>query len=123
MRLLLDQGLPRSACTLLRELGWVVDHVGELDMGQSADSEILAHARQIGALVITLDSDFHTILAFQKQATPSVLRFRIEGMKSARFVQTFIRAWGFIEHAANKGAAITITETQIRIRNLPFEIE
>lgn len=123
MRLLLDQGLPRSACGLLREFGWLVDHVGELGRGQSTDSEILAYARQIGALVVSLDSDFHTILAFQKHATPSVVRFRIEDMNSARFVKIFKRAWSLIEHAANKGAAITITETQIRIRNLPFGIE
>ena len=41
MRLLLDQGLPRSASSTLRLRGWQVEHVGELGMGSASDADIL----------------------------------------------------------------------------------
>jgi predicted nuclease of predicted toxin-antitoxin system len=44
MRLLLDQGLPRSAAAILRGKGWDVIHVGEIGMAAAADEEILAYS-------------------------------------------------------------------------------
>jgi predicted nuclease of predicted toxin-antitoxin system len=120
VRLLLDQGLPRSAVALLRQQGWTVEHVGELGMGRASDQEILAHARTTDAMVITLDSDFHTLLAISQASAPSVTRIRIEGLNAQRFVELFARAWPLIEQEASRGSAITITPTQIRFRGLPF---
>jgi len=44
MKLLLDQGLPRSAALLLRAAGLDADHVGERGYATAADSAILALA-------------------------------------------------------------------------------
>jgi hypothetical protein len=44
-RLLLDQGLPRSAAAILRADGWDVVHVGDCGMATAADSLILDAAR------------------------------------------------------------------------------
>jgi len=46
IRLLLDQGLPRSTGALLAEAGWDVAHVGDIDMARATDSDILAYARR-----------------------------------------------------------------------------
>lgn len=59
MRVLLDQGLPRSATLRLRDAGHEALHVGDLEMARATDEEILAKARTLGAVVITLDADFH----------------------------------------------------------------
>ena len=37
MKLVLDQGLPRSACAILRDLGHEVVHVGDIGMAQAID--------------------------------------------------------------------------------------
>ena len=63
MRLVLDQGVPRELAILLRELGYDCTHVGEVGMSRAADQEILAWAVGEKATVVTLDTDFHTILA------------------------------------------------------------
>jgi predicted nuclease of predicted toxin-antitoxin system len=41
--LLLDQGLPRSLVVLLNDAGIEAEHVGELGMASSKDSEILRY--------------------------------------------------------------------------------
>jgi len=74
MKLLLDQGLPRSAAGLLRQEGLDAVHTGECDLSAASDGEILAVARAQGRVVITLDSDFHTILALEGASGPSVIR-------------------------------------------------
>lgn len=63
LRLVLDQGVPRDAAAQFREIGYECTHVGEVGMWKAADDEILAWALGLNATAITLDADFHTILA------------------------------------------------------------
>ena len=80
MRLILDQGVPRDAASLLRELGYECTHVGEVGMSRAADQEILAWALGENATVVTPDADFHMILAVSGAAAPSVIRLRRQGL-------------------------------------------
>jgi predicted nuclease of predicted toxin-antitoxin system len=43
-RILLDQGLPLSAASILRRQGWDAVHARELAMQEAADVDILARA-------------------------------------------------------------------------------
>jgi predicted nuclease of predicted toxin-antitoxin system len=61
MKLLLDQGLPRTAAALLRDAGIDTLHVGEIMMSEAEDTEILQHAKAESRVVATLDADFHTL--------------------------------------------------------------
>jgi predicted nuclease of predicted toxin-antitoxin system len=63
MRLLLDQGLPRSAVVRLHSAGVEAVHVGDRGLATGSDSKILEMGRQEGMVVVTLDADFHTLLA------------------------------------------------------------
>ncbi|MBV9082773.1 MAG: DUF5615 family PIN-like protein [Acidobacteriaceae bacterium] len=42
MRLILDQGIPRNAAKLFRQLGYDCTHVGELQMSRASGEEMLA---------------------------------------------------------------------------------
>ena len=81
MKLLLDQGLPRLAASILTNAGINTLHVGEIGMATAEDWEILARAHQEQRIVVTLDADFHTLLALSGAKSPSVIRLRIEGLR------------------------------------------
>ncbi len=56
----------------LREMEIESDHVGGLGMAAASDSEILDEGRNSEAVVVTLDADFHGLLAFSGASLPSV---------------------------------------------------
>ncbi len=117
--ILLDQGLPRSAASLLRDEGWDALHTGDIGLSRSTDRQILEFARNEQRVIITLDSDFHTILALTNASTPSVIRIRLEGLRGPDLALLIKRIWSRVEPQVKKGAMVTVTESGIRIRNIP----
>jgi predicted nuclease of predicted toxin-antitoxin system len=48
----------------------------------ASDAVILDYAREEGRVIVTLDADFHTLLALTGATFPSVVRVRIEGLRA-----------------------------------------
>ncbi|MDP2647273.1 MAG: DUF5615 family PIN-like protein [Desulfobacterales bacterium] len=119
-RVLLDQGLPRTAAKILRETGWDALHTGDIGFSQAADQEILTYARLESRVVITLDADFHAILAVQNEKSPSVVRIRREGLKGPELANLIETIWPKIREQLESGAMVTVTRQSIRIRNIPI---
>ncbi len=120
MRLLLDQGLPRSSAEILRNKGWDIQHTGEIGMSRATDRQILEYARDEQRIVITLDSDFHAILAVENLDSPSVARIRQEGLRGPELAELVEKIWSKIGQQLENGAMATITEKAIRIRKIPL---
>jgi len=76
MKLLLDQGLPRSAAALLTAAGIDSVHVGDLGLSTAEDATILQAGLEADRTVVTLDADFHALLAMSGAIAPSVIRIR-----------------------------------------------
>jgi predicted nuclease of predicted toxin-antitoxin system len=123
IRLLLDQGLPRSTVELLRAEGWDVLHVFQCGLSAAPDQQILDYAGSTDRVVCTLDADFHSMLAVSGAAGPSVIRIRREGLRGAEVASLLKRVCGEVENAIKAGAAITVTERAIRLRRLPIVTE
>lgn len=120
MKFLLDQGLPRSAASLMREAGFEAVHTAEIGMAASSDEEILRRALEEECVVVTLDADFHALMVSLQLRKPSIIRFRIEGLRAEKFSK-FLQA--VIEECSEDleaGALISVQEHQIRIRRLPI---
>ena len=118
--LLLDQGLPRSLVKLLQASGINAEHVGDIDMSTAKDSEIIQYSKKNNRIIITLDSDFHTLLALSSDSIPSVVRIRIEGLKAPDYlplIQTIIKQ---CEEDLEQGCVVSVQEKQIRVRQLPI---
>ncbi|MEZ5449890.1 MAG: DUF5615 family PIN-like protein [Thiolinea sp.] len=120
MRLLLDQGLPLSAAGLLRAKGIDTVHVSELGMSMATDTEILQFAVDEGQIVVTLDADFHSLLAITAVTQPSVIRIRIEGLKAPAFVALIQVVLSECQELLGQGCAIAVQEGKIRIHRLPI---
>lgn len=120
MKLLLDQGLPRRAASILAEAGIDAVHVGEVGLAHAADTEIIEAAGRQSRTIVTLDADFHGILARTRALGPSVVRIRIEGLRAeplAAIIRSVLNSCG--DELAN-GAAVSVTERSIRVRRLPL---
>lgn len=120
MKLLLDQGLPRSTSRLLREAGIDAVHVSEIDYSTSEDAVILERGREDDRTVVTLDADFHALLALSDATSPSVIRIRIEGLKgetAANLIRTVLVQ---CEKELERGAVVTVEGHRIRIHRLPL---
>jgi predicted nuclease of predicted toxin-antitoxin system len=70
MKLLLDQGTPRTAAEILRRAGFDIIHTGEVGMAEALDAEILRRVAAEDRVVVTLDADFHAHLALSRASKP-----------------------------------------------------
>lgn len=57
MKLLLEQGLPRSAVGELRVIGVEVVHAGDLGLADAPDRVLVEYARAEARAIVTLDAD------------------------------------------------------------------
>jgi len=120
MKVLLDQGLPRSAAQLLRDVGIDSIHVGEINFSTESDSAVLSKAREQQRIVVTLDADFHALLATTSSSAPSVIRIRIEKLQGPAAADLIRKVLIQCHEDLLKGAIVTVQSRGIRIRRLPI---
>lgn len=120
MRYLLDQGLARSAVEYLRQAGIESVHVGDLGMATASDAMILEEGIRRDAIVVTLDADFHSLLAFSNATRPSVVRIRMEGLRGIDLALMIQRVAELATEDLEAGAAVTVTNRRIAIKRLPL---
>lgn len=119
IRLLLDQGLPRSTVELLNADGWDVVHASQCGLSTATDEHLLEYARANNRVVCTLDADLHALLAVSGSLGPSVIRLRREGLRGTDVASLLKRVWSEIGVSIESGAVVTVTERAIRLRRLP----
>ena len=120
MRLLLDQGLPRGAVVPLGLAGHEAVHVGDIRLAFASDADILDEAVRRGATVVTLDADFHALLALSRATKPSVIRLRVEGLRADALSQLIVAVISVSETDLVAGAVVTADATRARVRRLPI---
>ena len=121
MRFLLDMGISVGVAASLRDLGHEADHLYELHLDTLPDAEILRKAVDDRSILVTHDLDFGNLLAASGARLPSVILFRLRDMRPSS-VSARLRAV-IANHASQlvAGAVVAVTESQIRIRDLPFD--
>lgn len=94
-------------------------HVADANMSYSTDREIIQFALKEQRICVTLDSDFHSILALDNLDKPSVIRIRQEGLKAKDLAQLLSKIWPAVAAHVQSGAMVSVDEKQLRIRKLP----
>src|SRR5262249_8922071 len=120
MKLLLDQGLPRSTVEQLHKFGIEATHVGELGLATASDERILKLAVQEGFVVATLDAAFHALLAVSEAISPTVVRIRIEGLRAEGLADLLKNVLEICADDLKRGAMVSVTEGAVRMRRLPL---
>jgi predicted nuclease of predicted toxin-antitoxin system len=120
MKILLDEGLPRRAAARLRDSGIEAVQVTEIAEASTADFVILEEARHAGRIVVTLDSDFHIILAVQGWAAPSMIRIRREGLSTEDVRDLVVHLLSDHEAALLSGVALSVRAHLVGIHKLPL---
>lgn len=120
MKFLLDQGLPRTTVDELRLIGIAAEHVGDIGLASASDMAILELAKTSGAIFVTLDADFHSLLAISNNSGPSVIRIRIEGLKGKDLARFLSMVSQTVKDELLAGAAVTVSAHRLALRRLPL---
>jgi predicted nuclease of predicted toxin-antitoxin system len=89
-------------------------------MSQAEDVAIIDVARQEQRVVVTLDADFHALLAVSGAQGPSVLRIRMEGLKADQVASLIVQVFSVAGDELALGAMVTVLDEKIRIKHLPI---
>lgn len=119
MRLVLDQGVPRDSAPGLRDQGHECTHVGEIGMSRASDEEILALSLEKNAVVVTLDADFHAILAVSGASGPSVIRLRLQGLNAPEVVRLVRDVLTRFDIDPRLGSLVTVKAVKTTCHRLP----
>jgi len=114
MKLLADEGVDAPIVGRLRGEGHEVLYVAEMHPGIK-DPEVLALAREEGALLLTTDKDFGELVFRHGLLSTGVLLLRLEGLPPLEKANRV--AWALREHGAEMlGAFSVLNGKQLRIR-------
>ena len=124
-RVRLDEGLPLRSAQWLRDLGIDAVHAREVGLASAPDPQILAAARNDHRICITLDHDFHAILAETAATSPSVVLLRMQQLGHVETANVIARVLGELgqqlEANTGGGVAVTASRRAVRLRRLPLK--
>lgn len=115
MKVLADEGVDRPIVVRLRQSGYRVWYVAEMEPGVS-DDVVLDLANREGAILLTADKDFGELVCRQGRMMKGVILIRLAGISPARKAE--IVASALVVHGGEMERAFTvITPGAIRIRH------
>ena len=120
MRFLADMGISPKTMAFLQSLGHDAVHLHDQGLDRLEDPAILAKAQEEDRILLTHDLDFGELIAVSGAKLPSIVVFRLRNMRPemvSRYLQGIIDQHG---ESLEKGAIISVTEGQVRVRLLPL---
>ncbi|MFH0980982.1 MAG: DUF5615 family PIN-like protein [Planctomycetota bacterium] len=101
-------------------MGFEAVHTGEVGLATASDRDILVRAEADDRIVVTLDADFHAIIALSGATKPSVIRVRIEGVRGPELSEIIMRTIQKCETELRTGAIVSVGPRRLRLRRLPL---
>ena len=120
MKLIIDMNLPVSWVKYLAKAGIEAVYWSNLGPIAAPDTEIIAHARVGGYVIMTRDLDFGVIMFMTRAKKPSVVQIRVEDVRPEIIGDLVVNALRQTERDLQAGALLTIEPQRARMRLLPF---
>jgi len=119
MKVLVDMNVSRHVIDHLRRRGVDAVSVSALLDPRAPDEEIVALARDMGAVVLSHDQDFSAILARTRARQPSLINLRLSEVDAASIANVVHRILQDADDELRVGAIVTVGDNRIRIHGLP----
>jgi predicted nuclease of predicted toxin-antitoxin system len=120
MRFLADMGISPVTVSFLGGLGHDATHLHDEGLDELEDPDIFAKARAENRVLLTHDLGFGELAAASGARLPSVIVFRLRNMRPDRVNHYLGRIISDHQEALEKGAIVSVTEGQVRVRLLPI---
>ena len=121
MRLLVDANIAQRAARLLATAGHEVTHVRDLAMARASDEEIFAKAVELGAVIVSEDTDFGALLARRRVRVPSLILLRsADPLRPDQQASVIAAALPVAEVELRRGAILVLGRGRARLRPLPI---
>ena len=120
MKFLADMGISLKTVAFLHSLGHDEVHLADQGLERIPDRDIVAMARQKERILLVHDLGFGELVAASGATLPSVITFRLRNMHPDRVNGARQRLLPQHGDALERGAMISVTEGQVRVRSLPL---
>lgn len=120
LRFLADVHISPLTVAALDSQGYDTVRTTDLLPATAADIEILELAREEGRVVLTQDLDFSMLVALSDYGLPSLITLRLSSAKPDVVTQKLLDILPIVETELIAGAAVTIHDDSVRIRQLPI---
>lgn len=121
MRFLVDENLSPRLCGFLTAEGDTAEHVHEVIGAGASDREVMRHAIDHGAVIITADTDFGTLLVRGGTTEPSVILVReLLSLPVASQGRLLAANLDQVRNVLITGAIVVFSLEDIRVRPLPL---
>lgn len=114
-----DMGVSPRVETMIRELGFMVQHARDVVLSTADDGEIIDLARAKSLVVVTTDTDLSTIVALQGATMPSVITLRLENPSAAEQCAALAPMLTSVGLDGLASALFTVERGRYRRRTLP----
>jgi len=115
LNLLADEGIDRQIVEALREQGYTVGYVAEMDPGISDDA-VLELANREGVVLLTADKDFGELVFRLRRLSSGVILVRLAGLSPLKKSEIVVSC--LIKHFNELiGSFSVISSAGIRIRH------
>ena len=105
MKFLVDNQLPPALAQYLRKRDFDCQHVLDVGLAESLDSEICRYAEAQDRIIVSKDEDF-LYLAAQPLSKIRLLWVRLGNCRTAALLAAFDRLWPLIESSLKNGDRI-----------------
>ena len=117
MKFKLDENLPSELALVFRDAGHDAVTVLDQGLGGAKDPDLVALCRLEGRAIVTLDTDFSDIRAYQPSSHAGIVVFRLESQMRDHVLEVGRRFLQALSDSALDGQLWIVEESRIRIRN------
>lgn len=121
-RFLVDEDLPRSTAVALAGAGYAAVDVRDIGLRGHDDQEVFARAQTLGAVLVTADRGFASLLSFPPGRHSGIIVLRLPNELSTSMLnQILLEAVQEIGAEAIRGALVVVQQHRVRLRrSSPF---